>query len=135
MVIPEHLIEKYADEREKRLRPHQVAQFVDFRDPTLASMEKDPYVDYETLASREFLLKDGDDVKFLIAGAGMLGLMTAHHLVIKTGISSKDIVLVDKAGGFGGTWYWNRYLGVACDIEGYCYVPLLEETGYMPKLR
>ncbi|RSL43556.1 hypothetical protein CEP54_015044 [Fusarium duplospermum] len=115
MVIPEHLIEKYAAEREKRLRPDQVAQFVDFRDPALASMDTDPY--------------------FLIAGAGMLGLMTAHHLVTKAGISSNDIVLIDKAGGFGGTWYWNRYPGVVCDIEGYCYVPLLEETAYIPELR
>ncbi|KAI8651901.1 hypothetical protein NCS56_01406300 [Fusarium sp. Ph1] len=135
MVIPEHLIAKYAAEREKRLRPDQVAQFIDFRDPTLASMDKDPYVDYEALTSKGFPLKDGAEVKFLIAGAGMLGLMTAHRLVTKAGISSKDIVLVDKAGGFGGTWYWNRYPGVVCDIEGYCYVPLLEETGYMPKLR
>ncbi|UPK99941.1 hypothetical protein LCI18_010876 [Fusarium solani-melongenae] len=135
MEIPDHFIKKYAAEREKRLRLDQVAQFVDFRDPTLARMDKDPYVDYEALNSKGFPLKDGAEVKFLIAGAGMLGLMTAHHLVTKAGISSKDIVLVDKAGGFGGTWYWNRYPGVACDIEGYCYVPLLEETGYMPKLR
>ena len=26
-------------------------------------------------------------------------------------------VVVDKAGDFGGTWYWNRYPGAACDIE------------------
>lgn len=105
MVIPEHLIEKYAAEREKRLRSDQVAQFVDFRDPTLASMDKDPYVEYEAINSKGFPLKDGAEVKFLITGAGTLGLMTAHHLVTKAGISSKDIVLVDKARGFGGTWY------------------------------
>ncbi|RTE74714.1 hypothetical protein BHE90_010854 [Fusarium euwallaceae] len=135
MVIPEYWVEKYAIEREKRLRPDQVTQFVDFRDPALASMDTDPYVDYDALAAKGSPLKDGSEVKFLIAGAGMLGLITVHHLVTKAGISSNDIVLIDKAGGFGGTWYWNRYPGVACDIEGYCYVPLLEETGYMPKPR
>lgn len=28
--------------------------------------------------------------------------------------------------------YWNRYPGAQCDIESYIYMPLLEETGYMP---
>ncbi|KAM0229646.1 hypothetical protein ACHAPO_009910 [Fusarium lateritium] len=86
----------------------------------LASMDIDPYVDYDALASKGFPLKDGCEVKFLIAGGGMLGLMTAYHLVTEAGISSADIIIVDKAGGFGGTWYWNRYPG---------------ETGYMPKHR
>ncbi|MEL7028749.1 MAG: NAD(P)/FAD-dependent oxidoreductase, partial [Pseudomonadota bacterium] len=44
----------------------------------------------------------------------------------------KDIRIIDKAGDFGGTWYWNRYPGIRCDTESYCYFPLLEETGFMP---
>src|SRR3546814_17975189 len=32
-----------------------------------------------------------------------------------------------------GTWYWNRYPGAQCDVESYIYLPLLEETGYVPK--
>lgn len=44
-------------------------------------------------------------------------------------------IVVDPAGGFGGTWYYNRYPGLQCDIESYLYLPLLEETGYMPKHR
>jgi len=135
MVIPEDAIEKYATEKTKRLRPEQVAQYIDFGDPTLVRMDTDPYVDYDSLAAKGFPLRDGSDMKFLIAGAGMLGLITAHRLVYEAGISSKDIMIVDKAGAFGGTWYWNRYPGVACDIEGSCYVPLLEETGYIPKQR
>ncbi|XEV01566.1 hypothetical protein FSHL1_006853 [Fusarium sambucinum] len=99
MVIPQHLLEKYTAEQAKRLRPEQVAQFVDFRDPMLASMDIDPYVDYDALASKGFPLKDGCEVKFLIAGGGMLGLMTVYHLVTKAGISSADIIIVDKAGG------------------------------------
>ena len=46
--------------------------------------------------------------------------------------SDLRIRLVDEAGGIGGTWYWNRYPGVMCDVESYTYLPLLEETGYMP---
>ena len=41
-------------------------------------------------------------------------------------------MIVDKAGSLGGTWYWNRYPGLACDMKSYVYLPLLEETGYMP---
>ncbi|MBJ7426778.1 MAG: NAD(P)/FAD-dependent oxidoreductase, partial [Ilumatobacteraceae bacterium] len=40
--------------------------------------------------------------------------------------------IVEKGGDFGGTWYWNRYPNAACDVESYVYLPLLEETGYMP---
>ena len=40
--------------------------------------------------------------------------------------------LIEKGGDFGGTWYWNRYPGAACDVESYVYLPLLEEVGYMP---
>jgi len=55
--------------------------------------------------------------------------------LIKAGFSANDIVIVDPAGGFGGTWYWNRYPGLMCDVESYIYLPLLEEMGYMPKRR
>jgi cation diffusion facilitator CzcD-associated flavoprotein CzcO len=42
------------------------------------------------------------------------------------------IRLIDEAGGVGGTWYWNRYPGVMCDIESYIYMPMLEELDYVP---
>ena len=41
-------------------------------------------------------------------------------------------MLIDKAGGIGGTWYWNRYPGVMCDVESYIYMPMLEEMNYVP---
>ncbi len=44
-----------------------------------------------------------------------------------------DFRIIEAGGDFGGTWYWNRYPGAQCDIESYCYLPLLEELGYMPK--
>ena len=36
------------------------------------------------------------------------------------------------AGDFGGVWYWNRFPGIQCDNDAYCYIPLLEELGFMP---
>ena len=44
-------------------------------------------------------------------------------------------MLIDKAGGIGGTWYWNRYPGVMCDVESYIYMPMLEEMNYVPTTR
>ena len=45
----------------------------------------------------------------------------------------RDFRIIEAGGDFGGTWYWNRYPGAQCDTEPYCYLPLLEELGYMPK--
>jgi len=44
----------------------------------------------------------------------------------------QDLRIIEKGGDFGGTWYWNRYPGAACDTESYIYLPLLEEVGYIP---
>ncbi|KAL4812406.1 hypothetical protein BDW67DRAFT_193654 [Aspergillus spinulosporus] len=68
--------------------------------------------------------------RILIIGAGYGGLLQAVRL-LQAGFSRDDLLLVDSAGGFGGTWYWNRYPGLMCDIESYIYMPLLEETGHM----
>jgi cation diffusion facilitator CzcD-associated flavoprotein CzcO len=39
---------------------------------------------------------------------------------------------VERGSDVGGAWYWNRYPGVACDVVAYDYLPLLDETGYVP---
>jgi len=54
--------------------------------------------------------------------------VTAGAHLRKAGI--EKISIVDQAGGIGGTWYWNRYPGVMCDVESYIYLPMLEELGY-----
>jgi cation diffusion facilitator CzcD-associated flavoprotein CzcO len=79
---------------------------------------------------------DDATYKFLILGAGYGGLLQAVRL-IQAGLveGDNDLRLVESAGGFGGSWYWNRYPGLHCDVESYSYMPLLEETGYMPKKR
>ncbi len=65
-------------------------------------------------------------------GAGIAGLLVAHGLRTR---GVEDVRLVDVAGDVGGTWYWNRYPGVMCDVESYIYMPLLEELGYVPRDR
>jgi len=66
----------------------------------------------------------------VIIGGGFGGLLAGARLR-EAGVDK--IRIIEKGGDFGGTWYWNRYPGAQCDIEAYIYLPLLEETGYMPK--
>lgn len=120
---PEQLREKYRLEREKRVRPDGIAQYVE---PSAVDedLDRDPFV--EPGFTRDPVI---DDVDVVVVGAGFGGMMAAGFLR-QAGVSSMRII--DKAGDFGGTWYWNRYPGAACDVESHVYLPLLEETGYMP---
>ena len=68
----------------------------------------------------------------VIVGGGIAGLLAGVELR-KRGI--ERIRIIDQAGGVGGTWYWNRYPGVMCDVESYIYLPMLEELGYVPTER
>ena len=70
-----------------------------------------------------------DEVDVAIVGAGFGGLLTGARLR-QLGVES--VRLIDRAADVGGTWYWNRYPGIACDVESYVYMPLLEELGYIP---
>lgn len=117
---------KYRQERDKRLRAGGTAQFV-APDGELHRFVDDPYV--EPGFTRQPLT---DEVEYLVVGGGFAGLSVGANLR-KQGLSG--IRFIEKAGDFGGTWYWNRYPGIQCDIESYIYLPLLEETGYMPSER
>ena len=126
---PDALAERYAAERDKRIRADAEAQFVQLSHDspfTNKYLEEDPYCKPLDRAP----LKDQREV--IVIGGGWVGMLTAARLV-EAGIS--DVRIVESGGDFGGTWYWNRYPGAQCDIESYSYLPLLEETGYVPKLR
>ena len=64
-----------------------------------------------------------------IIGGGFAGLLIGARLR-QAGV--EDLRIIEKGGDVGGTWYWNRYPGAACDTEAYIYLPLLEEVGYIP---
>jgi cyclohexanone monooxygenase len=121
---PDALREKYKRERDKRVRPEGNAQYVNV-EGKFAHFVDDPYVDPGF--TREPLT---DDVDLAIIGAGFGGLLMGAR-AREAGI--KNIRVIEAGGDFGGTWYWNRYPGAQCDIESYCYLPLLEELGYIPK--
>src|SRR6266851_2338442 len=121
-IDPEPLRQKYREERDKRLRADGIEQYIRIAhhfpeyldDPYMPVVDRTPKLDHVT---------------FALVGGGFAGLLTGARLH-EVGIS--DVRIIDKAGDFGGTWYWNRYPGCLCDVESYCYLPLLEETGFMP---
>jgi cyclohexanone monooxygenase len=118
----EALKRKYAEERDKRLRPDGNAQYQQLKDQ-FAHYAEDPYL---PVVERE---PKSDHVTAAFIGGGFAGLVTGARLK-EAGI--EDVRIIEKAGDFGGTWYWNRYPGAQCDTASFVYMPLLEETGHMP---
>ena len=119
----EQLRERYQAERDKRLRVDGMSQWKELKGEYEA-FDRDPFADPNF--TRDPIV---EETTVIIVGGGFAGMLTAIDLA-KHGIT--DVRIVEKAGDFGGTWYWNRYPGCMCDVESFVYLPLLEETGYMP---
>ncbi len=117
---------KFAEERDLRLkyRPEGTAQYTSDLSGELAKYEIDPY-------GGEIKPRDpiNDTVECLFIGGGFSALLTSARLR-QCGVDS--IRIVERGADVGGTWYWNRYPGAACDVVAYDYLPLLDETGYVP---
>ena len=73
-----------------------------------------------------------DECEIVVVGAGFAGLLLWYKL---RAAGFEDVRFCEKGGDVGGTWYWNRYPGIACDVEAYSYLPLLEEMGYVPTMK
>jgi cation diffusion facilitator CzcD-associated flavoprotein CzcO len=117
----EALRRKYREERDKRLRPDGNEQYLRMTGD-LGYFIADPYT---PRAERPAL---SDHRTVVCVGGGFAGLVAGARLR-EAGI---DVRVIEKGGGFGGTWYWNRYPGAQCDTAAMVYMPLLEETGHMP---
>ena len=114
---------KYREERDKRLRDDGIAQYREVEESTLKHYADDPYTKFTPRDTVD------EEVEFLIVGGGFGGQILTVRLM-EAGIT--NVRIVEKAGDFGGTWYWNRYPGAMCDVESYIYMPLCEEMDYMP---
>ncbi|EHB45721.1 Phenylacetone monooxygenase [Mycolicibacterium rhodesiae JS60] len=123
---PEAVRAKYLAERDRRLVPGRAAIRDLAHDDRLAGYRADPFT---PRIERDPVIDDPDVV---IVGGGIAGLLAGAELR-KAGV--ERIRIVDLAGGVGGTWYWNRYPGVMCDLESYQYLPMLEELDYVPTRR
>ncbi|GAA4861104.1 NAD(P)/FAD-dependent oxidoreductase [Saccharopolyspora cebuensis] len=120
---PDELRARYRAERDRRIRPDGSKQY-HRATGEFGYYVEDPHAD--PAFTREPL---HDTVEALVIGGGFGGLLAAARLR-QAGL--RDIRVVEKASDFGGTWYWNRYPGIHCDIESYVYLPLLEEVGFVP---
>ena len=124
---PAELKARYLAERDKRIRPDGNEQYTEVvgrfahydDDPYTEWIERDPIVD-----------SVGGGVEIIVVGGGFGGLLMGGRLK-EAGFD--DVRVIEKGGDFGGTWYWNRYPGAMCDVESYCYLPMLEELDYVPK--
>lgn len=118
---------KYAQERDKRLRSDGEAQYVAPSGKFAHFKDFDPYA--RKAIEREPL---NTEIQIAVLGGGFSGLMMGAQL---RRLGLDDFAIFEVASDFGGTWYWNRYPGAQCDIEGHIYLPLLEETGYVPRVK
>jgi cation diffusion facilitator CzcD-associated flavoprotein CzcO len=119
---PDALRDRYRQERDKRLRADANDQYIEV-DGEFSHYLDDPYTEPFEREPRT------DVVEVVVIGGGFGGLLAGARLR-DAGVD--DLLLVEKGGDVGGTWYWNRYPGAACDTESYVYMPLLEETGFIP---
>ena len=120
---PAVLKAKYLAERDRRLRQDGNEQYVEVAGD-FSNYVDDPYT------PRIERAPVFDTVEVVIIGGGFGGLLMGGRLR-EAGFES--IRVIEQGGDFGGTWYWNRYPGAMCDVESYCYLPLLEELNYIPK--
>ncbi len=120
------LRERYRLERDKRLRPEGGDQYVE------ASAGFADYADVDPHTPPVERAAVSEEIDVAIVGGGFSGLMAGARLS-QNGVT--DFRILESGGDFGGVWYWNRYPGIQCDNESYCYFPLVEELGYVPKAR
>jgi cyclohexanone monooxygenase len=122
---PDELRERYRRERDKRIRKDGEDQYIEMAGEFARYANEDPYV--EPGFTRDPI---DEAVDVAIIGGGFSGMLAATRLR-EQGVT--DVRIIESGGDFGGTWYWNRYPGAQCDIESYCYLPLLEELNLIPK--
>ena len=118
--------DKFREARDVRLnyRPPGTEQFTSDLTGDLAKYAIDPYA--KEIPAREPI---DDKVDVLFIGGGFSALLTSARLC-EHGLS--NIRIVERGSDVGGTWYWNRYPGAACDVVSYDYLPLLDELDYVP---
>ncbi|MGX1809017.1 flavin-containing monooxygenase [Nocardia sp. NPDC055321] len=114
---------KYLAERDRRLRTEGQGQYLSTEDGFENFHAGDPY---SPVVPREPI---SEEIGVAVLGGGWAGLLAGARLR-EAGVT--DFRIIEHAGDFGGVWYWNRYPGIQVDTDSYLYLPLLEETGYIP---
>jgi cation diffusion facilitator CzcD-associated flavoprotein CzcO len=71
------------------------------------------------------------ELRIVVVGAGFGGIGAAIELR-RHGF--RDVTVVDRADGIGGTWLHNTYPGVACDVPSHLYSYSYAQRGDWPRL-
>ena len=118
--------EKFAEARDLRLkyRPEGTSQYISDLDRPAGRLRQ-----ATRTRTRSRRAPNLDKVEVLFIGGGFSALLTAARLR-ERGVES--IRIVERGADVGGTWYWNRYPGAACDVPAYDYLPLLDEMNIVP---
>lgn len=75
---------------------------------------------------------DGRPIRVTIIGAGVSGI--ALYIRLLQHVPTAQITIIEKNPEAGGTWYENRYPGVACDIPSHVYQYSFEPNTQWSKL-
>ncbi|KAI5825444.1 FAD/NAD(P)-binding domain-containing protein [Schizophyllum commune Tattone D] len=68
-----------------------------------------------------FAIDDPRPMKVVVIGAGYSGVIAGIRF--RQYISNLSLTIYDANAGVGGTWYSNKYPGLACDIPSHVYQP------------
>ncbi|KAJ8508460.1 hypothetical protein ONZ45_g9267 [Pleurotus djamor] len=74
----------------------------------------------------DFYIDEPRPIKVVVIGAGYSGIIAGIRFSQK--VQNIDLTIYDANAGVGGTWYTNKYPGLACDIPSHCYQLTFEEN-------
>ncbi|KAI0346538.1 FAD/NAD(P)-binding domain-containing protein [Trametopsis cervina] len=75
----------------------------------------------------DFSIDEYRPMRVIVVGAGMSGI--AAGIRFRQYVPGVDISIYDKNDALGGTWYTNKYPGVACDVPAQCFAYAFENKG------
>ncbi|TCD65588.1 hypothetical protein EIP91_002473 [Steccherinum ochraceum] len=67
----------------------------------------------------DWSIDESKPIKVAVIGAGFSGILAGIRF--RQHIPNVSVTVYDKNAGVGGTWYTNRYPGLACDIPSHTY--------------
>ncbi|KAI0704079.1 FAD/NAD-P-binding domain-containing protein [Earliella scabrosa] len=67
----------------------------------------------------DFAMDEYRPIRVAVIGAGISGIVAGVRFPQK--VPNVELAIYEKDTGVGGTWFQNRYPGLACDIPAHCY--------------
>ncbi|ETW86440.1 hypothetical protein HETIRDRAFT_58532 [Heterobasidion irregulare TC 32-1] len=80
----------------------------------------------EAFQTGDFAIDEYRPMKVVCIGAGFSGIIAGIRFAQR--VPNLDLKIYDKEAGVGGTWFVNKYPGLACDIPSHCYQLSFEEN-------